>query len=587
MKLNPSFTAWPFVATTVADHVWQSTLILMLAGILALLLRKNRAATRYWLWMSASIKFLFPFAILTSLGNYLARFRGNSAGGDPSFSISMEQVGQPFTRAAMPLTFSAEHHTTYLKLIHLLPAILLGVWLSGLIAILFLWYRRWRQISSAIQDATGLQEGREVTMLRRLERMNGIQKPIRLLLSQSSLEPGIFGIYRPALIWPAGISKRLSDAQLHAVLAHEVWHVRRRDNLTAAVHMAVEAIFWFHPLVWWLGARLVEERERACDEETLRYGSEPQAYAEGILNVCKFYTETPLACISGVTGGSLKNRIVRIMTKSFANNLSVSRKVLLAGIGIAAIVGPIAFGLMKAPQADAQSSRSTEATTPAFEVISIKPNHSGAGGWHFDGHEGNLIITNATTKFIIEYAYGLKGFQLSGGPDWSGSQRYDIEIQEKSLPASVTKSPYGRRGGQRRVTQSLLADYFKLKLKEEAKTMPIYALVRGPGDLKMARETIPAGTKPIHYNVDKQNGMLKMQGVSSADLADSLTEQLNRVVVNRTGLQGFYDLTLEWTPHNNDSLVTAVRDQLGLQLEPGTGPVPTFVIDHVEKPVEK
>jgi bla regulator protein blaR1 len=90
-----------------------------------------------------------------------------------------------------------------------------------------------------------------------------------MLLSRACLEPGIFGIARPVLVWPAGISERLPDAHLEAILAHELWHVRRRDNLAAAVHMAVEAIFWFYPLVWWLGSRLLDERERACDEEVL------------------------------------------------------------------------------------------------------------------------------------------------------------------------------------------------------------------------------------------------------------------------------------------------------------------------------
>lgn len=70
--------------------------------------------------------------------------------------------------------------------------------------------------------------------------------------------------------------------------------------------MIVEATFWFHPLVWWIGARLVEERERACDEEVLSVGGEPHDYAEGILNVCKLYVESPLVCVSGITGSNLK-----------------------------------------------------------------------------------------------------------------------------------------------------------------------------------------------------------------------------------------------------------------------------------------
>lgn len=76
--------------------------------------------------------------------------------------------------------------------------------------------------------------------------------------------------------------------QVEAILAHELCHVRRRDNLAVALQMVVEALFWFHPLVWWLEQRLVDERERACDEEVIRLGSEPQSYAESILKTCEF-----------------------------------------------------------------------------------------------------------------------------------------------------------------------------------------------------------------------------------------------------------------------------------------------------------
>ena len=114
--------------------------------------------------------------------------------------------------------------------------------------------------------------------------------------------------------------ERFAPNQLQAVLAHELCHVRRRDNLTAAVHMIVEALFWFHPLVWWISARLMEERERACDEGVLELGSEPQVYAESILKTCEFCVNLRWpAC--RVTGADLKKRIVRIMTQGLARKL--------------------------------------------------------------------------------------------------------------------------------------------------------------------------------------------------------------------------------------------------------------------------
>jgi len=168
------------------------------------------------------------------------------------------------------------------------------------------------------------------------------------------LEPGVVGLLRPILLLPEGIVERLTPSQLEAVLGHELCHVRRHDNLSAAIHMIVEAVFWFHPLVWWIGARLVEERERACDEGVLRLGSEPRVYAQAILNVCKYYLESPLVCVSGITSSDLKKRIDKIMAHHFVQNLSLTKKFLLAIGGLAAVVAPIAIGLLNAPAGHAQ-----------------------------------------------------------------------------------------------------------------------------------------------------------------------------------------------------------------------------------------
>lgn len=107
-----------------------------------------------------------------------------------------------------------------------------------------------------------------------------------------------------------------------AVLAHELCHAQRRDNLTSAIHMLVKAVFWFHPPVWRIGARLVEEREYACDEEVLRGGGEPRDYADAIASVCRLYAESPLACVPGVTGSHLKQRIEEIMANRVKPGLS-------------------------------------------------------------------------------------------------------------------------------------------------------------------------------------------------------------------------------------------------------------------------
>src|SRR6267143_3010837 len=364
---------WTAFAPALGNHLWQSTLFAIMAGSLTLILRKNQARALYWLWLAASVKFLIPFSSLIGIGSHLAWSRGSS-GTKAGLYFAMEGVSQPFSQPTMSMIPRAAPSTAFPSLTHLLPALLAAVWLCGFLVVFSVWYVRWRRISSAIREAMPLREGREVEALRRLECITGMQQRIELLSSRASLEPGIFGIAQSVLVWPDGISEHLDDAHLEAILAHELWHVRRRDNLVASMHMVVEAIFWFHPLVWWLGARLVEERERACDEEVLELGSERQVYAESILKTCEFCVESPLACVPGVTGADLKKRIVRIMTEGVARKLDVSRKLLLSAAGLVACALPILSGLLHATQSQAQSQALNTAGAPLFEVASIRPN---------------------------------------------------------------------------------------------------------------------------------------------------------------------------------------------------------------------
>jgi beta-lactamase regulating signal transducer with metallopeptidase domain len=331
-------------APALGNHLWQSTLFAFAAGALTLILRRHQARTRYWLWLAASVKFLIPFSLLVGMGSCLAWLRGPGTGEHTGLYLAMEEI-RVIARATPTLAFPS--------LVRLLPALAV-VWLGGFVGVLSAWWLRWRKIHSAIRDAIPLREGREVETLRRLERVGGVRE-IEVLLSRASLEPGIFGIARPMLIWPDGISARLGNAHLEGILAHEVWHVRRRDNLAAAIHMVVEALFWFHPLVWWLGARLVEERERACDEQVLHFGSERHVYAEGILKVCEFCLASPLPCMSGVAGADLKKRMVNIMTGRIVRKLDPARKLMLSAAALLAMAAPIVFGLVSATPSRAAS----------------------------------------------------------------------------------------------------------------------------------------------------------------------------------------------------------------------------------------
>jgi beta-lactamase regulating signal transducer with metallopeptidase domain len=309
-------------------HLWQSTLFASVAGLLTLAFRKNRANVRFWLWLSASLKFFVPFALLMTFGSRLdwapaAQRMVAQRLPVPQVSFAVERIAAPFPE---PLQFAPAAHGA----VNWTPFALLGFWACGFAGIAFIRLRSWRRVRAAVRASAPLR----------------IPAAVEIRSSASILEPSVVGFLRPILLLPEGIVERLTPSQLEAVLAHELCHVRRRDNLFASIHMVVEALFWFHPLVWWIGARLVEERERACDECVLTTGSEPRIYADAILSVCKLYMESPLVCVSGVTGANLKRRIEAIMANRTGQGLNRAKKFLLAAAGIAALAGPVAIGIV-------------------------------------------------------------------------------------------------------------------------------------------------------------------------------------------------------------------------------------------------
>lgn len=627
---------WNAIIPALGDHLWQSTLFAVVAGLLALLLRKHHARARYWLWLAASVKFLLPFSLLVGIGKHLAWSRG-SAGATTGLYFTMEEISQPFTLAAAPVISQAAPSPvhpaitystiTYASLLHLLP-VLAVIWLCGFSVVLFVWCVRWARISTTVREAATLREGREVDALRRLEHLAGMRKRIEMLRSWTTLEPGIFGIVRPVLLWPEGISEHLSNAQLDAILAHELRHVRRQDNLTAAIHMVVEAVFWFHPLVWWLGARLVAERERACDEEVLALGTERHVYAESILNVCKFCLGSPLACVSGVTGADLKKRMVHIMTNSVSRKLDFTRKLLLSTAGLLAIALPILFGLANPTPSRAQSQvEDNIASIPAFSVASVKPDKSGNGQTRFMYSPDGLQGTNVPLRELLREAYGVQDKQISGAPDWLNSERYDVELklEKPATEEQLSQLDENQAASLRQhMLQALLAEQFKLAVHRETKELPVYTLVvaeNGPKFPEIKTDDAgPGGPKGQRMmQISRDGGQLASQGTPMSLLVRLLSEQVGRPVLDKTGLTGNYDFALQWKPDpslvsptpmfkgfeggqlkngqqedtgtssaesSKPSIFTAVQDQLGLKLEPQKAPAEILVIDHIEPPAE-
>jgi beta-lactamase regulating signal transducer with metallopeptidase domain len=358
LALEMIWSGWNELWMPIANHLWQSTLFAGLAGLLTLALKKNHPSTRYWLWFVSSVKFLVPFSPLVALGSRFSWLHPADTGsGAVLFAIR-----GPFGAGARPANPGAVSGLAFW------PAAWLTLWAIGCAAVLGYWWLRWRQTAKLLQSASMPLEGREIEILREAATAAQIRTRVPLKVTNSSLEPGIVGVFRPVLFLPEGLSDRLSDAQLRAIADHELCHVRRKDNLTAAVHMVAQAVFWFHPMVWWIGEQMIHERERACDEAVLRLGNEPEAYAEGILAVCKFSLEAPRYLVAGVSGPKLRKRIEAIMARHTALHLDLKRKLLLAAAAAAAVLGPVANGALH-PKAGGDDVAGQAAASSAAKYV--------------------------------------------------------------------------------------------------------------------------------------------------------------------------------------------------------------------------
>ncbi len=451
--------------------------------------------------------------------------------------------------------------------------------------------------------------------------------------SPTLLEPGVFGVFRPVLMLPEGICERLAVAQVEAVIAHELCHVRHRDNLIAAIHMFVETAFWFHPLVWWIGKRMVEERERACDEEVLRRGSAPQVYAEGILNICKIYAESPLACVSGVTGANLKKRIEAIMRNRAALRLDFTRKAMLAVCGVAALALPFALGIVNAPSVRAQASAGQKQLT--FDVASVKaasvPDgvslmedgrvgvHKGSGtpiphntGGPGTEDPGRIHYPLITLKQLLRQAWD--SYYSIEGPGWLDSVAVAVDA---TMPPDTTKAQF------QEMLRNLITERFGLQYHAGKKEITGYSLViamNGPklkasadqGEAEYAPPKPPTGVgkdgfpiyppvagKKLVMNSIGMGGRSRIIGqrVTIQELARLLSSRLKTIVTDATGLTAKYDFTLTFenlepaAPPANmpetleplPDIFGALQSQLGLKLERKPVPVEVFVVDHMEK----
>jgi uncharacterized protein (TIGR03435 family) len=437
--------------------------------------------------------------------------------------------------------------------------------------------------------------------LRRLKRRLRVSAPVRLCASATVRVPTAIGWLRPYILLPVTALTALSETQIAAILAHELAHIRRRDYLLNSLQTAIETVLFYHPAVWWVGRQMRLEREHCCDDIAVAVCGSAFEYASALVEMEQIRGRIPQPALAA-TGGDLMGRIRRVLGRQEPTSRSLGS--VAAAVLVLSIAGATAIALSAAPQ-DAP---------PAFEVASIKRDVSGQH-IRFTKPFPTLHIEGSTLKDLILLAYHVHDFEVTGGPAWIDSDLYDIDAKSERPP---TPSPQFANLQWRRL-QTLLHDRYNLAIHRETRQLPLYELTVAKGGLKVQPATcIQRITGDTNIAPDKKQsdycgpagrgrGRIEASGAAMAFLADMLSSQLSRPVVDRTGIPGDFQIHLAYAPDAlaaspgapvsrpadaaatadlGPDIFTAMQEQLGLKLQPAKGPVEVLVIDHAEKPTE-
>jgi uncharacterized protein (TIGR03435 family) len=298
------------------------------------------------------------------------------------------------------------------------------------------------------------------------------------------------------------------------------------------------------------------------------------------------------------------------MTTGTGLKFNFCRKQLLLIIASVGTAMPVLYGQRQTTAVTKSPAENATVKLPVFDVVSVRQNKSGTDTFRSRSTPDGISVENTSLLMLIRQAYAMMNSlddKFLRVPDWASTERYDI--QAKVDPSDIAELPKLDATQRGLMLQALLADHFKLVTHHEVEEQPVYALVIAKKGLKLteskADDSHPDGAEGVHGNkrpnaIHMSRGHLAAQAISIPNIEMILTQITGRTVLDKTGLKGNYDVTLNWAPDDGQptllngvpqeetrpSIFTALQEQLGLKLESQKAPVEVLVIDHVERPSE-
>ena len=442
----------------------------------------------------------------------------------------------------------------------------------------------------------------------------GLHRAVHVVDSMAVGTPTVIGWLKPVVVLPIAAFANLTSSQVDAILAHELAHIRRHDCLVNLLQTLAETLLFYHPVVWWISGRIRIEREHCCDDVAASVCGDAVVYAEALVELERWRAEQPVLALAA-TGGSLLGRIRRLLRVPDEKPRAAAPMTIA---GVAAILVCLAGATHYLRAAQSDSPRMTP----------VDPHDAAA--WHivFNHQDSEMRFLGFNGRDLVRFAYQVPSARVVGGPTWMDEQILRLVVNLADAP---------RADEMPAIVRGVLEDRLRLRTHVEQRNFPVLALVTARVDgtlgprLRQSTtdcfdldEWVAAGQPPrlLPPAVPRQPvcgeeawdtpfGHSSYVAITMRQFADELRHfdgwpttprRRAREIVDRTGLNGRYDLELDALapaavlmdrfpalatviePMGFPSLPRALEEQLGLKLVATEAPFDVIVIDSAEQP---
>jgi uncharacterized protein (TIGR03435 family) len=591
---------------TLIHFLWQGALAALLAAAGLRILRLATPQARYATACAALAFMLIAPAVTARIIWHEAERRPTGAtvllpGGHPpgaAIGTFVPQTAASSGRAPTPSAPSMNATTAR----GLLPS-LVAVWLAGVGGLLVRLTRAWWRVRRLHRQSLACTPSPWHSAAATLAARLGLGRHVHVVDSPHADTPLVIGWLQPVILLPVAALTNLTPAQVNAILAHELAHVRRHDFLVNLLQAVAETMLFYHPAVWWLSARIRTEREHCCDAVAVETSGDPLGYAEALTALETWRMHRAQLAVAA-TSGSLMERVRRIIGLPPDTGAPVIGTPAVVGALVMLFVGVAGVQYLRAAQPLADDSATETAAaagvTKAWRIV-------------FDHPSGELTLRGFTGRDLIRFAHDVPAARVIGGPSW---------LDEESLDLSTTLDEDPGAAGIRAVVRQILERRMGLTTHVETRNFPALALVIAGGPAAGLRPAttecvdVPAwlnagnrlrdlGARRPCGSWEDRFSSLKGVSVTIPELADEIEQNFRASlggleIVDRTDRTGTFDIELQMSPllalaghfHIPGVKLPGVRllpaemqEQLGLTIEPTTAPYEVIVIGNVHRPV--